>query len=131
MHTCLRSGLAHALVLACFILQARLDPQLTVLIAEIVSFSEEQALSGSITGPSRPLSVTESRVLPPSYAEPSMPKLISLTERLTQLATDARDRAEATPPGPKREALSKASRVSENALLIQRWLSSSGLRAPT
>ena len=54
----------------------------------------------------------------------------TLTDRLTQLASDARTRAEATPPGPKREALLKAARLSENALHIQRWLSS-GLRAPT
>jgi hypothetical protein len=60
-----------------------------------------------------------------------MPKLISLTERLTQLASDARGRAEATPPGPKREALLNAARVSEDALRIQRWLSSPGLRTPT
>ena len=54
----------------------------------------------------------------------------SLADRLTQLARDARNRAEATPPGPKREALLKAALLSENALHIQRWLSS-GLRAPT
>ena len=40
----------------------------------------------------------------------------SLTDRLTQLASDARARAEATPPGPKREALLKAARLSKNAL---------------
>jgi len=61
-----------------------------------------------------------------------MPKLTtSLTDRLTQMASEARTRAEATPPGPKREALLRAARLSENALNIQQWLSSSGLRAPT
>lgn len=60
-----------------------------------------------------------------------MVKLIpSLTERLTQLASSARSRAEATPSGPKREALLKTAQLSENALQIQRWLSSPGLRAP-
>lgn len=60
-----------------------------------------------------------------------MIKLIpSLTERLTQLASAARSRAEAAPPGPQREALLKAARLSENALHIQKWLSSPGLRAP-
>ena len=60
-----------------------------------------------------------------------MPKLTtSLTDRLTQMASDARNRAETTPPGPKREALIKAARLSENALQIQQWLSSPGLRAP-
>ncbi|MET4120300.1 hypothetical protein ABIB90_001728 [Bradyrhizobium sp. JR4.1] len=61
-----------------------------------------------------------------------MPMLTtSLTERLTQMASAARSRAEATPPGPKREALLKAARMSENALHIQQWLSSPGLRPPT
>jgi hypothetical protein len=54
----------------------------------------------------------------------------SLTDRLTQMASAARNRAEASPPGPKREALLKAARLSENALQIQQWLSSAGLRAP-
>ena len=61
-----------------------------------------------------------------------MPKLTtSLTERLTQMASLARSRAEAAPPGPKREALLKAARLSENALHIQQWLSSPGMRSPT
>ena len=55
--------------------------------------------------------------------------LPSLTERLTQLASAARSRAESAPPGPKREALLKAAQLSENAVNIQKWLSS-GLRAP-
>jgi hypothetical protein len=55
----------------------------------------------------------------------------SLKERLNQLASDARSRAEAMPPGPKREDLLKAARISENALQLQQWLSSTGLRAPT
>ena len=60
-----------------------------------------------------------------------MIKLIPpLTERLTQLANAARSQAESAPPGPKREALLKAAKLSENALHIQKWLSSSGLRTP-
>jgi len=60
-----------------------------------------------------------------------MPKLTtSLKERLTEMASVARSRAEATPPGPKREALLKAARLSENALHIQQWLNSPGLQAP-
>ncbi len=54
----------------------------------------------------------------------------SLTERLTQMASVARSRAETAPPGPKREALLKAARLSENALHIQQWLSPGG-PAPT
>ncbi len=61
-----------------------------------------------------------------------MAKLISsLTERLTQMASAARSRAETTLPGPKREALLKAAQLSENALHIQQWLSTTGLRKPT
>jgi hypothetical protein len=55
---------------------------------------------------------------------------IPLKDRLAQLAKEARDRAEAMPPGAKREALIKAARLSETASQIQRWLSSPGLRAP-
>ena len=54
----------------------------------------------------------------------------SLTERLTQMASIARSHAETAPPGPKREALLKAARLSENALRIQQWLSPGG-PAPT
>jgi hypothetical protein len=54
-----------------------------------------------------------------------------LEYRLVRLAKEARDRAESLPPGAKREALIRAAKLSENALQIQRWLGSSGLRAPT
>lgn len=57
--------------------------------------------------------------------------ILPLTERLTQMASIARSRAESTPSGPKREALLKAAQLSENALHIQQWLSSTGLRKPT
>jgi hypothetical protein len=53
-----------------------------------------------------------------------------MTDRLTQLASAARTRAEATPPGPKRVALLRAAELSENAVQIQRWLSSPGRRRP-
>jgi hypothetical protein len=60
-----------------------------------------------------------------------MPKCApSLTDRLVKLAKDARALAEATPPGTKRQALLRSSLLSENALHIQQWLSSPGLRAP-
>jgi hypothetical protein len=64
--------------------------------------------------------------------KPARPKpTTSLTDRLIELASAARNRAAAVPPGPKREALLKAVLLSENALHIQRWLTSPGLRAPT
>jgi hypothetical protein len=56
---------------------------------------------------------------------------IPLKGRLAQLAGNARNRAETTPPGPKREALLRAARLIENALHIQQWLSSSDIRRPT
>jgi hypothetical protein len=56
---------------------------------------------------------------------------IPLTVRLAQLADEARRRAEAAPPGAKREALLKAARISETALQLQQWIGSPGLRAPT
>ena len=54
----------------------------------------------------------------------------SLTERLLRMSTEARSRAEATPPGPERDALLNEAKASDNALHVQQWLSS-GLRAPT
>jgi hypothetical protein len=57
--------------------------------------------------------------------------VIPLKDRLTQLAKEARARAEALPAGAKREALLRAAAVSETAAQIQRWISSPGLRAPT
>jgi hypothetical protein len=64
--------------------------------------------------------------------KPTKPKpTTSLTDRLIELASDARNRAKVARPGPKREALLRAAVLSENALHIQRWLTSPGLRAPT
>jgi hypothetical protein len=60
----------------------------------------------------------------------SLKQGISLTDRLTQLAKEARDRAKAMAPGAKREALLKAARISETALHIQLWIGSPGLRTP-
>ena len=56
---------------------------------------------------------------------------MSLTDRLIKLAADARKSAAAAPAGPKREALLRAALLSENALHIQQWMASPGLRAPT
>jgi hypothetical protein len=53
-----------------------------------------------------------------------------LMERLAQLTKDSRDLAATMPPGTKREALLRAAKLNENALHVQKWLSSPGLRAP-
>jgi hypothetical protein len=54
-----------------------------------------------------------------------------LPVRLARLADEARLRAEAEPPGAKREALLRAAQISETARQVQQWISSPGLRAPT
>jgi hypothetical protein len=54
----------------------------------------------------------------------------TLTERLAQLTKESRDLAETMPPGAKREALLRAAMLNENALQIEKWLSSPGLRTP-
>lgn len=56
---------------------------------------------------------------------------IPLNDRLATVAKDARARANTTPPGAKQDALLKTAQLSENALQIQQWLNSPGLRAPT
>jgi hypothetical protein len=60
-----------------------------------------------------------------------IPPLTNLTDRLTKMASHARNRAEVMSPGPKRDALLRAARISENALQVQQWLSSAGLRTPS
>jgi hypothetical protein len=54
----------------------------------------------------------------------------TLMERLAQLTKDSRDLAKTMPAGAKREALLRAAMLNENALHVQKWLSSPGLRAP-
>jgi hypothetical protein len=66
-----------------------------------------------------------------SYTPMSEQDAPSLRNRLVQLSKDARSRAAATPPGREREALLNEARASDNALHIQEWLTSAGLRAPT
>jgi hypothetical protein len=57
-------------------------------------------------------------------------RTIPLSNRLAQLAAEARRRAEIAPPGVQRESLLKAVRLSETASHIHDWLSSPGLKAP-
>jgi hypothetical protein len=56
---------------------------------------------------------------------------IPLIVRLAELADEARRRAEAAPPGAKREALLRAALTSETALQLQQWIGSAGLKGPT
>ena len=55
-------------------------------------------------------------------SRPALP----LQERLKQMACHAREKAADLPPGPERERLI----ATEAAAVIDRWLSSPGLRSP-
>jgi hypothetical protein len=55
----------------------------------------------------------------------------SLHERLASFAKNARQRAEALPPGPEREALIKKARQADAASHIEDWANSPGLQPPT
>jgi hypothetical protein len=56
--------------------------------------------------------------------------LLSLQERLSNFARNARAAARALPPGAERHELLLKARQGEAAANIDRWLSSPGLRAP-
>jgi hypothetical protein len=57
-------------------------------------------------------------------------QVLTLRERLIQLASHAREQANKLPPGNERESLLKKARQCETASHIDEWLRSSGLRAP-
>lgn len=56
--------------------------------------------------------------------------LLSLQERLSKFARDARTAAKSLPAGVDRHDLLLKARQSEVALHIDRWLSSPGLQGP-
>jgi hypothetical protein len=56
--------------------------------------------------------------------------LLSLQERLSKFAQDARTAAKALPPGAERHDLLLKARQGEAAANIDRWLSSPGLQGP-
>ena len=60
----------------------------------------------------------------------SRPRL-TLQERLKQIAGHARKKAACLPPGRERERLMEEAVANEAAAVIERWLSSPGLRTPT
>jgi hypothetical protein len=59
-------------------------------------------------------------------SRPALP----LQERLNQIAVHAREEAARLPPGPERERLMETAIANEAAAVIDRWLSSPGLRTP-
>ena len=56
--------------------------------------------------------------------------MLSLQERLTRFAQNARDAAKRLPPGAERRGLLLKARDGEAAARIDRWLSSPGLQGP-
>jgi len=59
-------------------------------------------------------------------SRPALP----LQERLNQIAVHAREKAAGLPPGRERERLMEVAVANEAAAVIDRWLSSPGLRTP-
>ena len=80
--------------------------------------------------------MTESVVLPPLFGEPTVPRIKRnqpkrpLQERLVLEAKRLKDKANALPSGPRREAMLRKARQAETASQVDEWLSSPGLQAP-
>ena len=55
---------------------------------------------------------------------------LPLQDRLRQLASRAREKAEALPPGRERDRLLTAAVSTESAAAIERWLTSRELEGP-
>ena len=56
---------------------------------------------------------------------------LSFQDRLNEFAKNAREQADALPPGPEREALIKKARQAETAQHLEDWANSPGLQPPT
>ena len=59
-------------------------------------------------------------------SRPALP----LQERLKQIAIRAREKADGLPPGDERDVLIRVAAKNEAAAVMDRWLSSPGLRSP-
>jgi hypothetical protein len=59
-------------------------------------------------------------------SRPALP----LQERLKQTAIRAREKADGLPPGHERDVLIRVAAKNEAAAVMDRWLSSPGLRSP-
>lgn len=55
---------------------------------------------------------------------------LPLQDRLIRIATRAREKAAALPPGRERDRLMTAAVSTESAAAIERWLNSSGSQRP-
>jgi hypothetical protein len=55
---------------------------------------------------------------------------VSLQERLTAFATEARDKAGVLPPGPERDNMLKKARQADTATHLTNWADSPGLQPP-
>jgi hypothetical protein len=56
--------------------------------------------------------------------------VLSLQERLKQLASRAREKAAGLPPGQERDHLMQTAVASDAAAAMDRWLTSPGLQSP-
>jgi hypothetical protein len=59
-------------------------------------------------------------------SRPALP----LQERLKQIAFQAREKAEGSPPGQERDRLIRTAVATESAAALERWLTSPGLQRP-
>src|SRR2546422_957719 len=73
-------------------------------------------------GPARRSTMKKKR----NRSRPALP----LQEPLNQIAVHAREKAAGLPPGRERERLMEVAVANEAAAVIDRWLSSPGLRIP-
>jgi hypothetical protein len=55
---------------------------------------------------------------------------VSLNDRLSAFAGDARDQAALLPAGPERDALMKKARQADTASHLEDWVNSPGLKPP-
>jgi hypothetical protein len=74
--------------------------------------------------------------LPPKRSAPlqirrRFKQLLSLQERLSLFALQARDKAAKLPPSTERDDLLYRAREAETASHLERWIKSRGLRPPT
>jgi len=58
-------------------------------------------------------------------------QLLSLKDRLSSFAKDARANADELPPGPARDNLLRKVRQADTAMHLDEWANSPGLQPPT
>jgi hypothetical protein len=56
--------------------------------------------------------------------------ILTFPDRLSDLAREARERAETLPPGPEKDELIRKARQADTAAHLDEWLNSPGLQPP-